>query len=113
MAEAFFNSLSKTWRAISAGTEPDEEIHPYTVLVMKEVGLELRKHKPKLLTYGMIARADRIIAMGCGTDAFPASHLSKVEDWKIEELYGKSIEKVREIRDEIERRVKRLIAELT
>jgi protein-tyrosine-phosphatase len=113
MAEAFFNRLSKTWKAISAGTKPDEKIHSYTVLVMKEVGLELGKQKPKLLTHEIIKRADRIIAMGCKTDVFPADYLSKVEDWKTEELYGKPIEKTREIRDEIEKRVMRLIDELT
>lgn len=113
MAEAFFNRLSKTWKAISAGTKPDEKIHPYTVLVMKEVGLELGRQKPKLLTHEMIDKADRIIAMGCGIDAIPVNYLSKVKDWKTEELYEKPIEKVREIRDEIEKRIKRLIAELT
>jgi arsenate reductase len=113
MAEAFFNRLSKTWKAISAGTKPDEQIHSYTVLVMKEVGLELGKQKPKLLTHEIMERADRIVAMGCGIDVFPADCLSKVEDWKTEEPYGKPIEKVREIRDEIDKRVQRLIAELT
>ena len=113
MAEAFFNRLSKTWKAISAGTRPDEKIHCYTVLVMKEVGLELGRQKPRLLTREIIERADRIIAMGCGIDVFPANYLSKVEDWKTEELYGKPLEEVRDIRDEIEKRVKRLIAELT
>ena len=113
MAEAFFNRLSKTWKAISAGTKPDEKIHPYTVLVMKEVGLEVSKRKPKLLTHEMMERADRIIAMGCGTNVILSDHLSKVEDWKTEELYGKPLEEVRDIRDEIETRVKRIIAELT
>lgn len=79
----------------------------------RALGLEVSKRKPKLLTHEMKERADRIIAMGCGTDVFPANYLSKVENWETEELYGKPIEKVREIRDEIERRVKRLIAELT
>lgn len=92
MAEAFFNRLSKTWKATSAGTKPDEKIHPYTVLVMKEAGLEVSKPTPKLLTHEMIERADRIITMGCGTGAIPANYLSKVEDWKTEELYGKPIE---------------------
>jgi len=113
MAEAFLNRLSKTLKAISAGTKPDEKIHPYTVLVMKEVGLEVGKRKPKLLTHEMMERADRIIAMGCGTNVIPSDHLSKVEDWKTEEPYGKPLEEVRDIRDEIETRVKRLIAELT
>jgi len=113
MAEAFFNRLSKTWKAISAGTKPDEKITPYTVLVMKEVGLELGKRRPKLLTQEMMQRADRIVALGCGTDVFPSDYLAKVEDWKTEELYGKPIEKVRDIRDDIEKKVKSLIVELT
>ena len=54
---AFFNNLSKTWKAISAGTKPDDNIHPYTIQVMKEVGVDVSKQKPKLLTREMIEKA--------------------------------------------------------
>ena len=112
MAEAFFNKLSKTSKAISAGTRPDDNIHPYTIQVMKEVGVDVSKQKPKLLTREMIERADKIITMGCGADVCPASYLPKVEDWAIEEPYGKPIDKVREIRDQIKGKVERLIREI-
>jgi arsenate reductase len=112
MAEAFFNKLSKTWKAISAGTKPDVIIHPYTIRVMKEVGVDVSKRKPKLLTREMIEKADKIITMGCGADVCPASYLTKVEDWAIEEPYGKPIDKVREIRDEIKGKVEKMIREI-
>jgi len=112
MAEAFFNKLSKTGRAMSAGTVPDERIHPYTVQVMEEVGIDVSQQKPKLLTSEMIGKADKIITMGCGANFCPANCLSKVEDWKIEEPYGKPIEKVREIRDRIKEKVKKLIRQI-
>lgn len=54
MAETFFNSLSKTGKAISAGTNPDKEIHPWTIQVMKEIGIDVTQQKPKLLTDGLI-----------------------------------------------------------
>jgi len=112
MAEAFFNKLSKTWKAISAGTKPDDNIHPYTIHVMKEVGVDVSKQKPKLLTREMIEKADRIITMGCGADVCPASYLPKVEDWAIEEPYGKPVDKVRDIRDQIKGKVEKMIREI-
>lgn len=112
MAEAFFNNLSKTWKAISAGTKPDDNIHPYTIRVMKEVGVDVSKQKPKPLTLKMMEKADKIITMGCGADVCPASYLPKIEDWAIEEPYRKSIDKVREIRDQIKRKVEKLIREI-
>ncbi|MDH5783197.1 MAG: arsenate reductase ArsC [Candidatus Bathyarchaeota archaeon] len=112
MAEAFFNKLSKTWNAISAGTKPDDSIHPYTIRVMKEVGVDVSKQKPKLLTREMVEKTDKIITMGCGADVCPASYLQKVEDWAIEEPYGKPIDKVREIRDQIKGKVEKMIREI-
>lgn len=112
MAEAFFNNLSKTWKAISAGTKPDDNIHPYTIRVMKEVGVDVSKQKPKLLTRKMMEKTDKIITMGCGADVCPASYLPKIEDWAIEEPYRKPIDKVREIRDQIKGKVEKLIREI-
>jgi len=112
MAEAFFNKLSKTGKAISAGTMPDDRIHPYTVQVMKEVGIDVSQQKPKPLTSEMIEKADKIITMGCGANFCPANYVPKIEDWKIEEPYGKPIEKVREIRDQIKEKVEKLIRQI-
>ena len=79
MAEAFFNRLSKTWKAISAGTNPDDNIHPYTIRVMKEVGVDVSKQKPKLLTQRMIEKADKIITMGCGANVSPPSYCQRLK----------------------------------
>jgi len=112
IAEAFFNKLSKTWKAISAGTKPDDNVHLYTIRVMKEVGIDTSKQKPKLLTREMMEKADKIITMGCGADVCPASYLPRVEDWAIEEPYGKPIDEVRAIRDQIKVKVEKLIREI-
>jgi len=112
IAEAFFNKLSKTGKAISAGTMPDDRIHPYTVQVMKEAGIDVSQQKPKPLTPEMIDKADKIITMGCGANVCPANYLPKIGEWKIEEPYGKPIKKVREIRDQIKEKVKKLIHQI-
>jgi arsenate reductase len=111
MAEAFFNKHSKGWKAISAGIEPDDTIHPYTVRLMKEVGIDASKKKPKLLTPEMIEKADIIITMCSGIN-IPTKHLTKVEDWMIEEPYGKSIAEVREIRGQIREKVEKLVQKI-
>ena len=79
---------------------------------MREKGLDLSAHKTKLIANQMVQEADTIIVMGCSADGFcPAPLLSKVVDWGIEDPKGKPIEKVREIRDEIERKVRSLLDE--
>jgi len=114
MAEAFFNSLATNGlRAISAGTRPSDRVNPKAVAVMKEIGLDISEKKPKLLTSEMIEKADRIITMGCGADVCPAVFLPKIEDWKIEDPVGQPLAKFREVRDEVRRRVQKLIEEMT
>jgi protein-tyrosine-phosphatase len=111
MAEGFAKRYGKgKVEAISAGTMPSTDVDPIVVQVMQEKGIDISKNKPKLVNTQMIQEADSIIVMGCDPRGFcPASFLSKVADWKLEDPKGKPIEKVREIRDEIERRVKKLI----
>ena len=112
MAEAFFNFLSKRGKAISAGTSPDKEIHPWTIQLMREVGIDVAHQKPKLLTEELIRKADKIIIMDSDMlENIPSENLSKVENWQIEKLLGKPIERVREIRDKIKERVEQLIKE--
>ncbi|HVP40681.1 MAG TPA: hypothetical protein VMS95_01845, partial [Candidatus Krumholzibacteriaceae bacterium] len=83
------------------------------IQVMQERGIDISKNKPKQITNQMVQEADRIIVMGCSAQGFcPAPLLGKVIDWKIEDPKGKPIEKVREIRDEIEKRVKELVEEI-
>jgi protein-tyrosine-phosphatase len=63
MAEAFLNHFCKSVKALSAGVEPDEKIHPWTIQVMQEVGIDVSQHKPKPLTEEMMEKADKIILM--------------------------------------------------
>ena len=115
MAEAFAKAYGNAKiEAISAGTMPAEEVNPLAVQVMREKGIDLSPNKPKLITNQMVQEADTIIVMGCSAEGFcPAPLLNKVVDWQIEDPKGKPIEKVREIRDEIERKVKLLLDQNT
>lgn len=110
MAEAFLNHLSKIKRAISAGTKPDDKIHPWTMQLMKDVGIDISQQKPKLLTNKLMNKADKIIVMDSELlNSIPQKYLPKIEEWKIEKVFGKLIEQVREIRDQIKKRVEKLI----
>lgn len=110
MAEAFFNYLSKNAKAISAGIKPDKKIHPWTIKVMKEVGIDVTQQKPKLLTENMLNKADKIVVMDFSIlKNIPSQYLSKVEKWRIEKLKGKPVRRIRKIRDQIKERVERLI----
>lgn len=114
MAEAFAKHYGKNRiEVMSAGTKPAERVNPLAIQVMKEKGIDISKNKPKAIDYRDIEDADMIITMGCGAEGFcPASFLERVLEWGIEDPKGKTIEEVRKIRDEIERRVKRLIDDI-
>jgi len=111
MAEGFARRYGNgKVEAVSAGTMPSNAVNPLAVQVMQEKGIDISKNKPKQITPQMVREADTIIVMGCSAQGFcPAPMLSKVADWKIEDPKGKPIEKVREIRDEIEKKVRTLI----
>jgi arsenate reductase len=111
MAEGFFKKYApKGHKVISAGTVPTSQINPIAVEVMKEVGIDIGNQKPKDLTEDMMRNATAIINMGCMDDKFcPALFVPKVIDWGIEDPKDKPIEKVRQIRDEIEKRVLEII----
>ena len=115
MAEAFFNQLAKgKAQALSAGTQPTDKVNPLVVEAMKEIGIDISGNKPKALTIEMVEKADRMITMGCGAEAgavCPASFI-ETEDWALEDPKGKSLEQVRKIREEIKKRVTRLLSEL-
>ena len=112
MAQAFFNHFSSAWKAMSAGIRPDEKIHPWTVELMKEIGIDVNGQKPRLLTNEMLENADRIVVMDPeALEGMPAKYSSKVENWKIGILLGKPLKEVRKIRDSIEKRVRQLVEE--
>lgn len=113
MAEAFFNKYAAgKAAAMSAGTKPANQVNPKAVEVMKEVGIDISKQKPKLLTSEMTKEVDRIVTMGCGADFCPAPFV-KAEDWSVEDPSGKSLDKFREVRDEIRRKVEKLVKEIS
>jgi arsenate reductase len=113
IAEAFAKTYGEgKLETVSAGTMPAKEVNPVVVQVMREKGIDLSGNVPKLVTNQMVQEAGTIIVMGCSAEGFcPAPLLNKVIDWGIEDPKGKPIEKVREIRDEIERKVRMLMAE--
>jgi arsenate reductase len=110
MAAALFNrhaDASKA-RAISAGTAPGERVHPEVVEVMRDKGIELEGVKPQKLTVELASQAQWLVTMGCG-DECPVVPGAKRDDWPLEDPKGKPRERVREIRDDIEARVRKLI----
>ena len=114
MAEAIFNKYAKgRFKAVSAGTMPGKRVSPLVVEALKEIGINISGKKPKLVTSEMIKEADKIITMGCGADFCPVNFLPKVEDWELEDPKGRPIEKVREIRNEIQMKVETLIQVLS
>jgi arsenate reductase len=95
----------------SAGSVPASEINPAVLQVMREIGLDLAKAFPKPLTTEAVEAADVVITMGCG-DACPIFPGKRYLDWQLDDPAGLSVEQVRPIRDEIDRRVQALVAEL-
>lgn len=110
MAEAFFRKYSpKGYEPISAGTKPSEKINPVAVEVMKEVGIDLGLQTPKILTNKIITDSVLSVNMGCmDKTECPAIFMRHSVDWNIEDPKGKPIDKVREIRDNIELKVRKL-----
>jgi protein-tyrosine-phosphatase len=115
MAEGFFNNYApKGFKVQSAGTKPVSQINPIVVEAMREVGIDITTQKSKELRDEMIRNSNHIVNMGCMDKSFcPTLFLPKVIEWNLPDPKGKSIEEVREIRDEIEKRVKELVAEIT
>jgi protein-tyrosine-phosphatase len=99
--------------ALSAGSTPANRVHPEVVEVMREPGFEidLAHRKPQLLTRELAEPADVVVTMGCG-DECPYIPGRRYIDWDLPDPTGQPISEVRAIRDDIERRVEGLVAEL-
>jgi arsenate reductase len=111
MAEGFFNQkyAPKGYQAISAGTRPASQINPLAIQAMNEVGVDISSQKPKIVTEAMIKSSEKSVNMGCiDKTECPMLFINNVIDWGIEDPKGKPIEKVREIREEIDKRVKEI-----
>jgi arsenate reductase (thioredoxin) len=95
----------------SAGTQPIDEIHPTVVEAMRERGVDLAGRRPSRLRDETVREADVVITMGCG-DECPYYPGKRYEDWELPDPTGRPLEEVRAIRDEIEARVRHLLAQL-
>jgi arsenate reductase len=106
MAAAWFNALADETkaRAISAGTEPAARVHSEVLEAMREIGLDLGDMKPTRLTDELAQGAELLVTMGCGEQCPIVPGLRR-DDWALEDPKGRSIERVREIRDEVRVRV--------
>jgi arsenate reductase len=111
MAAAFFNAFADPARAraISAGTEPGPRVHPVVVQAMREAGQDLSRAVPKKLTPEMAAQAQILVTLGCG-EACPVVPGARVIDWPVSDPKDQAIESVREIRADLEKRVRDLVA---
>jgi protein-tyrosine-phosphatase len=98
-------------RVRSAGSQPADQLNPAVVSAMAEVGLDISREFPKPLTDAAVQTADVVITMGCG-DACPFFPGKRYLDWELEDPAGKPLATVRRIRDEIDVRVRALLAEL-
>jgi arsenate reductase len=113
MAEAFAKKYGQDkFTVSSAGNKPTDKVNPVVVEVMKEKGFDISMNKPKMITAKMAMDTDLIVTMGCNDHGIcPGPFFKPTIEWKLEDPKGKPLEKVREIRDEIERKVQRLIEE--
>jgi arsenate reductase (thioredoxin) len=112
MAAAWLSKVSdpRKVRAVSAGTQPGVRVHPEVVQVMREEGIDLSNVKPQFLSNDLAQQATLLVTMGCG-DACPYVPGLKKLDWPLPDPKGQPIESVRQIRDEIRRRVVALATE--
>jgi arsenate reductase len=110
MAAALFNRMAdpSLAQAISAGTEPATQIHPEVIAVMREVGVELDGVIPRLLTVDLASQANTLVTMGCG-ESCPVVPGAKREDWNLPDPKGQPLERVRQIRNEIETKVHEMV----
>jgi arsenate reductase len=110
MAAAFFNALAdpQKARAVSAGTQPGERVHPEVQAAMGELGMDLSGAKPQKLTDELAQAAQWLITLGCG-EACPHVPGLKRDDWPLEDPKGKPVEHVRRIREDVRTRVAKLL----
>src|SRR4051794_1426485 len=115
MSQALFErEAAGRHSSASAGSiaEPGGRVHPEVVEVMRELGIDLSDRMPQRLTDELAAKADVLVTMGCG-DTCPYFPGKRYVDWDLPDPKGRPVDEVRRTRDEIERRVKVLLAELS
>ncbi len=95
----------------SGGSEPADKVNKAAIAAMAEVGIDIRREKPRHWSDSELRAADVVVTMGCG-DTCPVIPGKRYVDWELDDPSGKSVEEVRPIRDEIENRVRRLLGEM-
>lgn len=95
----------------SGGSEPADQVNPAAVAAMHEVGIDIAGQQPQRWTDDEVRSADVVVTMGCG-DTCPVFPGTRYVDWALDDPAGQPVEHVRPVRDEIERRVRALLAEL-
>jgi len=114
MAEAFFNYYAAgKAQAFSAGTRPASHTDRTVVEAMREVRIDITTQRPKTLIPELVEDADKVITMSCDVGSVCPAAFVSTEDWQLVDPEGKPIEEVREIRDEIEAKVKKLVEEIS
>src|SRR5665647_1189513 len=113
MAEAFAKKYGENKFIVSsAGNKPASKVNPLVVEAMKEKDIDISQNEPKLISFQMANDSDLIVTMGCNDQGIcPGPFFKPTIEWKLEDPKGKSIEKIREIRDEIEQKIIRLLEE--
>ncbi len=112
MAAGFLEHLAgDRIEVLSAGSQPADQINPVAVQVMAEEGIDIAGRRPKVLTDTAVRESDVVVTMGCG-DECPYFPGKRYEDWELDDPAGQGPDAVRPIRDEIRRRVEKLISEL-
>lgn len=112
MAAGFMRELGGgRVEVLSAGSTPKDSINQVAVQAMKEIGIDISREQPKVLTIDAVQISDAVITMGCG-DACPIFPGKRYEDWALDDPAGQGIESVRVIRDEIKLKVEALLSEL-
>ena len=113
MAAGFMQKLGEgKIEVLSAGSAPKDSINPIAVQAMAEVGIDIANNTPKILTDEAVIASDVVITMGCGDTCkfYPGK---RYEDWQLDDPAGQGIESVREIRDEIKKKVVNLLSDLS
>jgi len=105
MAQALYERLGGEAR--SAGSHPENELHPEVIEVMRELGVDLSDRRPRGIEQDDVEWADVVVTMGCG-DACPVLPGKSYLDWNLPDPIGRPVEEVRGLRDDIQRRVEAL-----
>lgn len=113
LSEELFNSKAPPgWVAESAGVSPALQVNPVVRELLGEVGITLKERTPRLITPALVVRAARVVTFGC-LDRCPIGAEGKAEDWPLPGATGKTNDELREIRDELSRRIDSLLVRLT